>query len=458
MQRAQSIAADAHVFSVRELNRTVRDLLEAGLGAVWVEGEMSNLARPASGHIYFSLKDNDAQVRCAMFRNRNRMLDFAPEAGVQVRVRARVSVYEARGEYQLIVEDMEPAGAGDLARAFEILKKRLAAEGLFAAERKRALPAFPHRIGVVTSATGAALRDVLQVLARRFAAIPVIVYPTAVQGSTAPAAIADRLQRAGRRAECDVLLLVRGGGSLEDLQAFNEEAVARAIVACPLPVVTGVGHEVDVTIADFAADQRAPTPSAAAELVTPDAVDLLRRVVHLDHRQRAAMDRLLERARLRRAGLERRLRRQQPSRRLEQWAQRRDELATRLARAGHGLLDQRRRRLGNGHRRLLSTMPLTRMRALAARRASAEARLERATRERLRALGSRVDGVARALHAVSPLATLGRGYALVRRQDTGQPVTTATQVAPGDLLAVELARGGLDARVEARREPDPDSS
>lgn len=457
MQPAPARTDDTHVFSVRELNRTVRDLLEAGLGAVWIEGELSNLARPASGHMYFSLKDRDAQVRCAMFRNRNRLIDFTPEAGDQVRLRARVSLYEARGDYQLIVEHMEPAGAGALARAFEELKRRLSAEGLFAEARKRALPAMPRRIGVITSPTGAALRDVLQVLGRRFAAIPVIVYPVPVQGAAAAPAIVDMLAHAGRRDECDVLLLVRGGGSLEDLQSFNEEAVARAIVASPIPVVSGVGHEVDVSIADFAADRRAPTPSAAAELVTPDAGDLDRRVLHLYRRLRLGQARGLEQARQRQAAAVRRLRHQHPERRLQQLRQRRDELAGRLARAGHWTAERRRGRLERAHERLLAASPAVRLGQLDDRRQRAGQRLRSAMRQRLATFGARLDSAARALHAVSPLATLGRGYALVRHGEDGRPVMTIDDVATGDGIDIQLARGTLEARVEERRDTDQET-
>lgn len=445
---------DPHVFTVSELNRTVRDLLETGLGAIWIEGELSNVARPASGHIYFSLKDRDAQVRCAMFRNRNRLLDFTPEAGEQVRLRARVSVYEARGEYQLIIEQMEPAGAGALARAFEELKKRLAAEGLFADERKREPPVLPRRIGVITSATGAAIRDVLHVLARRFPAIPVVLYPVAVQGAEAPRAIAAMLERAGARAECDVLLLVRGGGSLEDLQAFNDEGVARAIVACPIPVITGVGHEVDVTIADFAADRRAPTPSAAAELAVPDAADLQRRARALHRRLATALLRRLRHAGESMTALERRLRLQHPQRRLQQLQQRRDELELRTRRAAGALVERHRQRLAGLRLRLRHAAPQRRLVRLRDRHETLHRRLLRAPRDRLRELDARVRSLARALDAVSPLATLGRGYALVRRADDGRPVTDAATVAAGDALNIRLARGRVDARVEALHADD----
>ncbi|MDX1433546.1 MAG: exodeoxyribonuclease VII large subunit, partial [Gammaproteobacteria bacterium] len=258
------------VYTVSELNMQARALLEERFPRIWVQGEISNLARPRSGHIYFSLKDDRCQLRCAMFRMHNQRIDFTPEDGMQVLAQGRVSIYPERGDFQLIVQFLEEAGAGALRRAFEALKQRLAAEGLFDEALKRPIPALPRQIGVVTSPTGAALHDIVSILARRFPAIPVLVYPVPVQGADAAPEIARMLDVASARAECDVLILARGGGSLEDLWAFNDEGVARAIRRSQVPVVTGVGHEVDVTIADFAADARAATPSAAAELVSPD--------------------------------------------------------------------------------------------------------------------------------------------------------------------------------------------
>ena len=452
-QQAPAVSGP-HVFSVSELNRTVRDLLEGGLGAIWIEGELSNVARPASGHIYFSLKDRDAQVRCAMFRARNRLLDFRAEAGMQVCARARVSVYEARGDYQLIVEHMEPAGAGALARAFEALKQRLAAEGLFDQSRKRALPALPRRIGVITSPTGAAVRDVLHVLARRFAAVPVVVYPVPVQGDQAAPAIAHMIARAGARAECEVLLLVRGGGSLEDLWPFNEEAVARAIVASPIPIVSGVGHEVDVTIADFAADERAPTPSAAAERVVPDTGEWLARIEALRRRLATAGGLRVRQRRERLERLEQRLLRQHPERRLQQYHQQRDELEIRLTRAVQRSLAERRQRLRHLHQRLRRASPTTR---IAARRTDLgwqHRRLRQAMRYALDRRDAALSAAARQLQAVSPLATLGRGYALVRRQDDGRAVISAVQVERGDAIDIRLAEGRLEAEVtHAQRSP-----
>jgi len=441
-------AADVHVFAVSELNRTVRDILEGALGPIWVAGELSNIARPASGHIYFTLKDADAQVRCAMFRGRNRHLAFTPEAGMMVRAHGRIGLYEPRGDYQLIVDALEPGGSGALAQAFEALKKRLAAEGLFAAERKRALPTMPQRIGILTSASGAAVRDVLRVLRRRFPAIPVVVYPVPVQGEQAAGAIAAMLERAGLRGDCDVLLLVRGGGSLEDLWAFNEEAVARAIVASPIPVVSGVGHEVDVTITDFAADRRCPTPSAAAEVVTPDADALIRRVGQVERRLSASTQRRMERAVERHARLERRLYRQDPARRLQQLQQRADELSARLARAARRELARHHRRCTIDTERLERATPAQRIQRLSDRLVRAEHGLHRGIKRVLTSRQERLASTSRALEAVSPLAVLGRGYALVQRRSDGRAVTDAAATAPGDGLDIRLARGRLEATVD----------
>ncbi|RMD80440.1 MAG: exodeoxyribonuclease VII large subunit, partial [Gammaproteobacteria bacterium] len=330
----EPLAPGRRVYSVSQLNREARALLEEGFPLpVWVEGELSNLARPSSGHLYFTLKDEGAQVRCAMFRGRNRHLAFRPENGMQVLALGRIGLYEPRGDFQLVVEELEEAGEGHLRRELERLKRRLAAEGLFDASLKRPLPPFPRRIGVVTSPTGAALRDVLSVLRRRWALARVLVYPVPVQGAAAAPAIAEALALASARADCQVLILTRGGGSLEDLWAFNEEAVVRAIRACALPVVSAVGHEIDWTLADLAADRRAPTPSAAAELVSPDAAELLGLLqARLGHLAQAAGRRLALAGERHRAA-RRRLLVQHPGRRLQRGAQRLDELELRLGRA-----------------------------------------------------------------------------------------------------------------------------
>jgi exodeoxyribonuclease VII large subunit len=298
------------IYSVSRLVRETRAVLEGSFPLLWISGEISNLAQPASGHIYFSLKDEIAQVRCAMFRMRRQQLRFQPANGQQVLVRARVSLYEARGELQLIVEHMEPAGEGALRLAFEQLKQKLGAEGLFDSDKKKPLPELPRQLGIITSPSGAAIRDLLSVLRRRFPALPVVLYPVQVQGTEAPRQIVRMLQLANRREECDVLILSRGGGSLEDLQPFNEEAVARAIHASRIPVVSGVGHEIDFTIADFVADHRAPTPSAAAELVAPDRLAWRRQLQQLGQRLSLVQLRKIEQLRDAVTGLGHRLRQQ----------------------------------------------------------------------------------------------------------------------------------------------------
>ena len=336
-------AVQRDVFTVSRLNRTARTILEDSFPLLWVEGEISNLSRPSSGHWYFSLKDEAAQVRCAMFRNRNMYMNVSPQNGDQVLLRAQVSLYENRGDYQLIVEHLEDAGDGALRRAFELLKQRLAKEGLFDAARKRPLPALPRRIGVITSPHGAALRDILSVLRRRYPAIPVLIYPTAVQGASAAQEIAAAVRLASTRNECDVLIVARGGGALEDLWAFNEEVVARALHACTIPVVTGVGHETDFTIADFVADQRAPTPSVAAEMVSPNRAEWQRRLTQLDHRVVNFITTRLADGNRTLNWLTTRL--QHPAQRLARQAQRVDELELRMQRAQLSRLHRDQQRL-----------------------------------------------------------------------------------------------------------------
>lgn len=453
MSREDTAPSGRGVLTVSQLNEAVRDHLEGGFPLVRVEGELSNLARPASGHLYFSLKDANAQVRCALFRNRARLLGFRPDNGMQVLARARVSLYAPRGDYQLIIEHLEEAGDGALRRAFEELRRRLQAEGVFDADRKRPLPPFPHRVGVITSPSGAAIRDILSVLRRRCPALPVLIHPVPVQGTEAAPRIVRALEQAGRRGDCDVLILARGGGSLEDLWAFNEAVVARAIRACPVPVITGVGHETDVTIADFAADLRAATPSAAAELVSPDGASLLQRVNRLEVLLQMRFQRHFEQKQRRLVELEQRLRRQHPERRLQERGQRLDELEQRLHGAmGRTLRGQGERLQGLGLR-LRRASPLSRIQALGQHRDHLSGRLQRAMDLRLERLGHRLAVQARSLHAVSPLATLGRGYSILLTP-AGEVVRSAQQAPPGSRLQARLARGQLHCRVEAEGE-DP---
>ncbi len=440
--------ADRDVYTPSRLNLEARTLLEGHFPLLWIEGELSNLARPASGHLYFSLKDARAQVRCAMFRNRNRTLRFRPADGQQVLLRARVGLYEGRGEFQLIVESMEEAGHGALQRAYDELRARLEAEGLFAEALKRPLPAIPRQLGVITSASGAALRDILHVLARRFPALPVVVYPATVQGDEAPAALRAALATAVRRAECDVLLLARGGGSLEDLWAFNDEALARAIRACPVPVVTGIGHETDFTIADFVADLRAPTPSAAAEAASPDGAAWLARVEELADRLVNTLDDDLERRAERLAWLTGRLGLQHPAQRLRERMQRVDELDQRLRRSGAYVLRAAAHRLAVARAGLARHVPTVRLAALRDRVTAHDHRLRLAARQAVTRHRQRLATAARALDVVSPLATLDRGYAIVTTTD-GAILRRASDTQPGAEIRARLADGRLHCRVEA---------
>lgn len=434
------------VYSVSRLNREVRMLLERGFGSLWLEAEISNFSRPSSGHWYFCLKDADAQVRCAMFRQRNMLCAFTARDGQKVLVRARIGLYEPRGEFQLIIDHMEDAGRGALQRQFEELRARLAAEGLFAAERKRPLPPLPRRIGVITSPTGAAVRDILHVLARRFPAAAVMIYPVPVQGAQAAAQIAAALRTAGSRRECDVLILARGGGSLEDLWAFNDEMLARAIAASPIPVVSGVGHEIDFTIADFAADVRAPTPSAAAELVVPDAGDWLAVLRGLGTRlERCTRRGLLSRAeRLR--WLEGRAAQVSPVARLDQQTQRLDELDQRMSRAIRRRLEGCREQLRWLRGRALQASPAIRQRATAARCDTLAARLAAAGLETLRRARARLNLLERTLNAVSPRATLQRGYAIVTNE-RGEIVRSTGDAPAGTRIEAELMEGRIRAKV-----------
>jgi exodeoxyribonuclease VII large subunit len=449
------LAPARDVYTVSRLNRTARDAIEQGLGSVWVEGELSNVARPSSGHLYWTLKDSRAQVRCAMFRQANRRLGFAPEDGQQVLLRGRVSLYEARGEFQIAVDFMEEAGEGVLRRKFEALKARLKAEGLFEAAVKRTPPRLPRRIGVITSPTGAALRDVLHVLGRRFPAVPVTVYPTPVQGAGAAADIAATLELAEQRGECDVLLLVRGGGSLEDLWSFNDEALARTLFALTTPVIAGVGHEVDFTIADFVADLRAPTPSGAAELAVPDAAEWQRQFATLTRRLGRTLPTLLSQRQMRYQGLSRRLASVSPAVQLAQGGQRLDELEGRLLRAQESALRTvgwQVQRLGHA---LAAAAPRNRVALLGGRLQQVRAELDRQMSLLLEQRRTRLRLAARALEGLSPLATLARGYAIVTRSADQGLVSDADQVTAEDLIDVRLARGGLKARVLGHQDPDP---
>lgn len=437
------------VLSVSQLNRLARSVLEDSFARVWVEGELTNWSRPASGHWYFTLKDDRAQIRAAMFRGHNLRVLKPPSVGQRVRVQARISLYEARGDYQLIVETLQDAGEGDLHLALERLRARLAEEGLFAAERKRALPRSPRHIAVVTSASGAALRDILAVLARRSPATRITLLPVAVQGQQAAAEISAAIQLANRLAEADihdfdVLLCGRGGGSLEDLWCFNEEVVVRAIAASRLPVVSAVGHEVDVTLSDLAADRRAPTPSAAAELLSPDRREQLALLARQRQRLETAAQRRLQQRRERLSYLLARLR--HPGERLQQRAQRLDDHQERLLRLQRRQLEGAQRRWAELHRRLLRQHPGLRLQRHRQRLLQGRQRLEQSMVRHLERSRQQWQHALQRLHGISPLATLDRGYAILRDED-GRVLRRADQATPGQVLQGQLAEGRLRLKV-----------
>jgi exodeoxyribonuclease VII large subunit len=422
-------------------------LLEHGIPQLWIEGEISNFSRPASGHWYFTLKDRDSQVRCAMFRGRNALLRFTPADGQRVLARARVTLFEPRGEYQLQVEHLEDSGVGALRREYERLKARLEAEGLFDASKKRPLPAVPSCIGVITSPTGAAIRDILNILGRRFPAARVVIYPTAVQGRDAVPQLLEAIALASARNECEVLIVARGGGSIEDLWAFNDEAVARALRVTPMPVVTGIGHEVDFTIADFVADLRAPTPSGAAELVVPDGATWRAGFARVAQRLLQAIRRQLRNDSDYLVAMRRRLALAHPGQRLRQNAQRLDELEQRLGSRVQLLLADRRHRLQTLSTRLAQISPAAHLQRIAHRHATLETRLHRALAQQLDTLRQTLTTLARTLDAVSPLATLDRGFALVTRVSDGVLLRDAKAVTAGDLIDARLAKGRVRAKV-----------
>ena len=431
------------VISVAELNRLAKELIEGNLPLMWVAGEISNFTRAVSGHCYFSLKDVQAQVRCVMFRHKMQLQDWRPENGMQVEVRACPSFYEARGEFQLNVEAMRRSGLGALFAAFEKLKAKLQAEGLFDQATKVPLPRFPRQIGVVSSLKAAALRDVLTTLSRRMPSIPVIIYPAAVQGEGAGRQIAAAIAAADARAECDVLIVCRGGGSIEDLWAFNEEIVARAVYACVLPVVCGIGHETDFTIADFVADARAPTPTAAAQMASPNRDDLRQELGHYSQRLIRVAERALERRMQQVDGLARRL--IHPGEYIAGHLNQLGHLARRLRSAWAHDAGNSQWRLRELCQQLLSVQPD--LAALAARQRTLAQNLASSAAHRLQTLGGAVKSLASQLAQLNPQAVLERGYALVERS-SGQIVRNSSQVAVTDEIKITFAKGWARAQVK----------
>ena len=440
-------SAQRNILTVSQLNRATSHLLDEHFLCVSVEGEISNLSAPSSGHLYFSLKDSYAQVRCAMFKTQQRKLGFKPENGKQVVVKAQVSLYEPRGDFQLIVEHIEEAGDGALRRAFDLLKQKLADEGLFSPVRKQNLPLLPNRIGIITSPSGAAIRDILTVLKRRFSAIPVIIYPVSVQGNNAKHEIAKAITIANEHQQCDVLILGRGGGSLEDLWAFNEELVARAIFASEIPIISAVGHETDITIADFVADLRAATPSAAAEHATPDQQEWLSKFIQLKQRLTELLRRQLFKKGQSLNWLEKRLQQQHPGQKLFRNAQRLDEFEIRLTQAMQTKIRHNKQVVAEKIATLWQHNPRVSINQYNQKQNYLYSRLVFAIRHKLEKLNQRLLNNSQTLHAVSPLATLNRGYALTTHQISGQIIHASSQLHPGDKVKTRLANGCFISQV-----------
>ena len=438
------------IYTVSKINARVRQLLLDHLEPLWLEGEISNLSRPASGHIYFSLKDDRAQINCAMFRGRNQSLNFAPKDGMLVTVHARADLYEARGNFQLIVNFMEIAGTGELQRRFERLKQRLAAEGLFDQQRKQTLPEIPRRVGVITSASGAALHDVLTTLNKRFPALEVFVYPAVVQGDEAPASICAMLELSNARREVDVLILTRGGGSLEDLWAFNDESVARAIAASALPVVTGIGHEVDFTIADFVADKHLPTPTAAAQHLSPDQEMLAQNLANIQKHLSNCLDEQISYARQQLALKQEQLLRFHPTAHIEQRMQRLDDAAARLHSGIHDLINHTRQQLTLLQTTLGYQAPIERIRTTHARLMNAATALGSTTKNTLRSHQHHLRDATARLNVLSPLATLKRGYSITT-DEQGRIIGSIAPLSSGQKIGVRVADGRILASINKLR-------
>ncbi len=431
-----------NIYTVSRLNAEVRLLLENEMGVVWLIGEISNFSAPVSGHWYLTLKDSRAQVKCAMFKGNNRMVRFKPQNGQQVLVKARLSLYEPRGDYQLIIESMQPEGDGRLQQEFEQLKMKLAGEGLFAHTLKQPLPEHPRCVGIITSKTGAALHDILNVLKRRDPSLPVIIYPTLVQGEEAAISIAQAIGRANARAECDVLIVGRGGGSLEDLWCFNHEIVARTIAASQIPIISAVGHEIDVTIADFVADVRAATPSAAAELVSRDNSHKKQAFQGFEHKLASAMRHYFAGHKAQVSRLQYRLDKQHPMYRLQRQQQQLDELTMRLERATQRQLSCIRQHLNKQQHRLELQSPDKTLREQKYTLALRERALQEAMQRLVTRSQHRFARLADKLNTVSPLATLSRGYSITQTEH-GKIVRQPQDVQTGDRLVTRLADGEI---------------
>ena len=448
---------EREIYTVQQLNREVKQLLQQNFPLLWVEGELSNVARPASGHIYFSLKDSQAQVRCAMFRNANRNLPFQPEDGMQVLVRARVGVYEPRGEYQLTVEHMEEAGVGILQRKFEDLKQKLKQEGLFDYEHKQELPAYPNNVSIVTSATGAAIRDILSVLHRRYPLLSIQIYAVPVQGDGSAEAIVDALHTINKLNTSNIILLTRGGGSIEDLWSFNEEKVARAIYTSKIPIVTGIGHEIDFTIADFVADLRAPTPSAAAELITPHQDELLETFEQIENTLTYLFQDFISTKHQAIDWLTQRLAFLHPKQTIQRNQEYLIEIQKRLYRTIKLRLSEQYNYLNNLYLKLENRSPKAQLREYKLQLTQLHSLIYTKIEAMLEQKQQSLYALARTLEAISPLGTLDRGFAIVSQKDSGQILRDATQVAINDKISIRLAKGSLSAKVEDKSSKDTKS-
>ncbi|MDR9830230.1 exodeoxyribonuclease VII large subunit [Vibrio sp. FNV 38] len=440
-------ASNSNIFTVSRLNSEVRLLLENEMGIVWLVGEISNFSAPVSGHWYFTLKDARAQVKCAMFKGNNRRVSFKPQAGQQVLVKARLSLYEPRGDYQLIIDSMQPEGDGRLQQQFEELKMRLAGEGLFAQTNKRLLPEHPTRVGVITSQTGAALFDILDVLKRRDPSLPVVIYPTMVQGEAAAIKIAQAIGLANERNECDVLIVGRGGGSLEDLWCFNEEIVARTIAASQIPIISAVGHEIDVTIADFVADMRAPTPSAAAEIVSRDNSHKTQNVQVRINRLLNASKLYFQQQRQHLTRLAHQLEKQHPNYLLERQSQQLDELDRRLHRSMQLYIRRQQEVLERKQHRIQQASPSRVIQHQHQQLAHSQQQLNEAIKRQLMVSKHQLALAAEKLDTVSPLATLKRGYSITQLE-SGQVITQRDQVKTGDVLVTRVSKGKITSIVQ----------
>ncbi|TVZ39600.1 exodeoxyribonuclease VII large subunit [Alteromonadaceae bacterium 2753L.S.0a.02] len=434
------VPTSRQVISVSELNRRAKSLLELHLPLLWVEGELSNFSRPSSGHWYFTLKDDSAQVRCAMFRSRNATLKISPKVGDKVIVRAKTSLYEGRGDYQLIVEHMEDAGFGLLQKRYEALKDLLNQQGLFSAEHKKSLPNLAQHIAIITSPTGAAIRDVVAVMQRRFPATRLSILPVAVQGEGAADQMIEAVKWANTAQRFDVILLCRGGGSIEDLWAYNNEALAHCIFESQLPVVSAVGHEIDFTIADFVADVRAPTPSAAAELLSPDQSELAQTLLQHERSLARNIRAILNHAKQHLSGAQRLLR--HPGQQIQNWSQRLDQLELRLLQTCHQTLTDHRKNLSTLQKRLSTQKPAAEIARNQLLTTELTLRLQKALSKSLKDKRMAIDKASGMLNLVSPLNTLERGYSITRKQN-GEVVRNTEQVASGDILQVMLHHGEL---------------